>query len=162
MSEQQMNDNTFNRLFIIMIIAMTALTIIIMILASLASSEVNAKLDEVSEAENSPAIAERIAPVGTFNAETVTAAPVEDVVLSGEEAYSSCAACHGQGVAGAPQVGVAELWTARIAQGIDTLYDHAINGYTGSAGLMPAKGGNMALTDDSVKAAVDYMLEQSQ
>lgn len=157
-----MNDSTFGRLFIIMIIAMTVLTVAIMILASLASSEVNAKLDEVTELDNSPSLSERIAPVGEFNADTVAAVAVEAVVLGGEEAYTSCAICHAQGIAGAPQVGVADVWTARIAQGMDVLYDHAINGYTGTAGLMPAKGGNMALLDESVKAAVDYMVEQSK
>lgn len=162
MSQEQMNDATFGRLFIIMLVSMIIVTVLIMIIAAVASSEVNAKLDKVAEIENSPAIYERIAPVGNFNAETVAAAPVSDVVLTGEEAYSTCAACHGQGIAGAPQVGVADVWTARIAQGSDVLYDHAINGYTGPDGLMPAKGGNMALSDDSVRAAVDYMVEQSQ
>lgn len=157
-----MNDSTFGRLFIIMIIAMTVLTIIIMILASIASSEVNAKLDEVSEIENSPSLSERIAPVGAFNAETAAAVVVEAVVLSGEEAYTSCAVCHDQGIAGAPQIGVADVWAARIEQGMDILYDHAINGYTGEAGLMPAKGGNMALLDESVQNAVDYMVEKSK
>lgn len=157
-----MNDSTFGRLFIIMIIAMTVLTIVIMILASLASSDVNAKLNEVSEIENSNSISQRIAPVGAFNAVTTAAVIAEPVVLTGKDAYVSCAACHAQGIAGAPLVGSADAWTARIAQGMDILYDHAINGYTGVDGLMPAKGGNMALLDESVRAAVDYMVEQSK
>jgi len=45
---------------------------------------------------------------------------------------------------------------------MDTLYQHAIEGYTGEAGIMPAKGGNLALSDDNVRAAVDYMVEQAQ
>ncbi len=49
----------------------------------------------------------------------------------------------------------------RSAQGRDTLYQHAIEGFTGEAGLMPAKGGNLSLDDEDVKAAVDYMLGQS-
>ena len=57
----------------------------------------------------------------------------------------------------------AAAWAPRIEQGNDTLYEHAINGYTGSAGLpMPAKGGNQNLSDDDVKAAVDYMVANSQ
>ena len=163
MSEEQMNDSTFGRLFILMLAAMTAMTAIIMVLASFAASDVNARLDERSEVENSDAIAARISPVGQFAAETAAAAPIAlAVVLSGEEAYAGCAACHGAGIAGAPAVGNAAAWTARIAQGVDTLYDHAINGYQGAAGMMPAKGGNMALADDSVKAAVDYMVEKSR
>ena len=74
----------------------------------------------------------------------------------------SCTACHESGIAGAPRVGQIDAWSARIAQGMDILYDHAINGYTGKDGLMPAKGGNMALLDESVKAAVDFMVEKSQ
>ena len=162
MSDEQMNDSTFGRLFIIMILAMTVLAIFLAVLAAGASSDVNARLDERSDQENSASVAERLAPVGEFavgEAASVVAAPV---ILSGEEAYASCTACHAQGIAGAPQVGANDVWTARIAQGIDTLYDHAINGYTGSAGFMPAKGGNASLSDESVKAAVDYMLEKSQ
>ena len=49
-----------------------------------------------------------------------------------------------------------------IAQGMDVLKDHAINGYTGSAGYMPAKGGRVDLSDDEVAAAVDYMVAESQ
>ena len=162
MSEEHMNDSTFWRLFIIMIIAMTVITAIIMVIASMASSDVNTRLDERSEIENSNSIAERIAPVGQFAANTVAAAPKQEVILTGVEAYSSCAACHDAGIAGAPQIGVASAWADRITKGIDTLYENAINGFTGDAGYMPAKGGNTLLSDASVKAAVDYMLEQSE
>ncbi|NNC98718.1 MAG: cytochrome c5 family protein [Gammaproteobacteria bacterium] len=135
-----------------------------MVLASFAASDVNTRLDERNQIENSGAIKERIAPVGSFSAETAAAVPVvvAAVPLSGEQAYASCAACHAAGIAGAPAVGDPDAWTARIEQGLDTLYDHAINGYQGSAGMMPAKGGNIALSDESVKAAVDYMLEKSR
>jgi len=165
MSEEQMNDSTFSRLFIVMIISISVLSAVLMVLASVASSDVNARLDLQNEAENSDAIASRIKPVGQFSAESAVVAeavPVETVTLSGEQAYASCAACHAQGIAGAPQVGSSEAWTARIKQGIDILYDRAINGYTGATGFMPAKGGNIALSDDSVKAAVDYMVDQSK
>ena len=158
MSEEQMNDSTFGRLFIIMVVVMTVLTAIIMVLASLAASDVNAKLDERAAIENSNAIKNRIAPVGSFSAESsgvvAVAAPV---TLSGEEAYASCGACHDAGIAGAPAFADAAAWTDRISKGLDTLYSNAINGYQGSAGYMPPKGGNAALSDESVKAAVDYM-----
>lgn len=163
MSDEQMNDQTFGRLFIIMILAMSVLTVLLMYLASFASDDVNTRLDERNAVENSDALADRIAPVGTFSADA-TAAPVvvEPVVLVGEEAYASCAACHAAGIAGAPTTGDAGAWSSRIPQGIATLYEHAINGYQGDAGYMPAKGGNLALSDEAVKAAVDYMLEQVQ
>lgn len=77
---------------------------------------------------------------------------------SGEDIYnSSCIACHGIGIAGAPKVGDPEAWAPRIKQGLPTLYDHAINGYQGDSGMMPPKGGAMNLSDDDVKAAVDFM-----
>ncbi|MCH8896619.1 MAG: cytochrome c5 family protein, partial [Proteobacteria bacterium] len=77
---------------------------------------------------------------------------------SGEDISNpSCVACHGIGIAGAPKVGDHDAWAPRIDQGLPTLYDHAINGYQGDTGMMPPKGGAMSLSDDDVKAAVDYM-----
>lgn len=159
MSEEQMNDSTFNRLFIIMILAMTVLTVVIMVLASFASSDVNDKLQAQSDAENTDAVAERLAPVGTFSATTVAAStePVVVADLTGADAYAPCAACHASGAAGAPIVGDAAVWAERLTKGTETLYSNAINGI----GAMPAKGG-LNLSDNTVKAAVDYMLEQSQ
>lgn len=162
MSEEHMNDSTFSRLFIIMIIAMSILTISLMVLASSAASDVNSKLDERSELENSDAIADRVAPVGSFSAESTVAIAVVEEVLTGEQAYASCAACHAAGIAGAPQLGSADAWNDRIAKGKETLYQNAINGFTGEAGYMPAKGGNLALSDESVKAAVDHMVSKVQ
>lgn len=163
MSEEQMNDSKFSRLFIIMIIVMTIMTAIIMVLASLASSGVNEKIDARSAIENTNSLAERISPVGTFAAVTAEpAAPAAPVILTGEEAYTSCAACHGAGIAGAPLFGDKALWSDRIAKGIETLYSNAIQGFQGQAGYMPAKGGNTALSDESVKAAVDYMVNAAK
>jgi cytochrome c5 len=69
-----------------------------------------------------------------------------------------CTGCHTAGVAKAPKLLKSE-WSARIAQGVDTLHKHAIEGYTGpDGGVMPAKGGNPALSDEQVKATVDWML----
>lgn len=101
-----------------------------------------------------PAVAVAAAPA----ASTAAAAPT-----SGDEVYASaCAACHGAGIAGAPKIGDAAAWGARIAQGIDTLSTHAIDGYQGSAGYMPAKGGRPDLSDDAVRAAVQHMVDNSQ
>ena len=160
MSDQSMSDARFGRLFILMIVAMTVLTVIIVVLAIFASADVNQKLDERSEIENSQAVADRLVPVGAFAAgepaAEVAAAPV---ILSGEEAYASCGACHDAGVAGAPAFGVVAAWSDRLGKDIETIYSNAINGYQGNAGYMPAKGGNSSLSDESVKAAVDYMLD---
>ena len=74
----------------------------------------------------------------------------------------ACNVCHGAGIAGAPVTGDAGAWTDRIAQGMSTLNKHAIEGYVGKNGVMPAKGGNMALSDDEVANAVAFMVESSQ
>jgi len=71
---------------------------------------------------------------------------------------ANCAACHGAGVAGAPKVGDKAAWAPRIAQGVNVLYTHAIGGFQGKSGVMPPKGGNLALPDADIKAAVDFMV----
>jgi cytochrome c5 len=126
-------------------------------------------------AEYQGAVAERIRPFGDVympGEEGASAAPVAQTVsepepvaaaLSGPQVYNNaCLACHGAGIGGAPVLGDADAWAPRIAQGIDVLRDHAINGYQGSAGYMPAKGGRTDLSDDEVANAVDYMVSESQ
>lgn len=82
-----------------------------------------------------------------------------DGTLDGDVIYSKlCSACHGTGAGGAPTLDHAH-WDARIAQGMETMVRHAIDGYTGSAGLMPARGGNPALTDEQVEASVKWMID---
>jgi cytochrome c oxidase subunit 2 len=79
--------------------------------------------------------------------------------VDGKKTYEGlCAACHGAGIAGAPKVGDKAAWTARIAQGDATLAKHAIEGIR----AMPAKGGNPALSDAEVKAAVEHMVGLSK
>ena len=81
----------------------------------------------------------------------------------GEAVYNSgCLACHMPGVAGAPKLGDKDSRVARIAQGMEVMYENAINGFQGQTGMMPAKGGFVHLSDDDIKAAVDYMVTQSQ
>jgi cytochrome c5 len=69
---------------------------------------------------------------------------------------AACAACHATGIAGAPKFGDKAAWAPRVKQGSALLYEHALKGFQGKAGMMPAKGGSSA-SDDEVKAAVDYM-----
>ncbi|MGH1426440.1 MAG: c-type cytochrome [Arenicella sp.] len=160
MSEQPMSDNKFSRNFIGMIIAMTVLTAILMVLATINAGEVNERLRAEKDAERTPSIVEQIAPIGKVAIGTVANAVPEAQAqeVSGETVYNAaCVACHSSGVAGAPIVGKAEQWTARLGKGQDTLYDSAINGL----GAMPARGGQ-SLSDDEVKAAVDYMVQASQ
>lgn len=90
----------------------------------------------------------------------VAAAPVN---AAGESIYKkTCALCHAANVAGAPKPGDKADWEPRIAQGDEILYKHAIEGFTGAKGMMPPRGGGASLTDDEVKAAVDYMVTMSK
>ncbi|QOR37173.1 cytochrome c5 family protein [Billgrantia diversa] len=74
----------------------------------------------------------------------------------GEAVYNqACMACHMTGAAGAPIRGDEAAWAPRVEKGIDTLYTHAIEGFN----AMPPKGGQMGLSDEEVKAAVDFMVE---
>ncbi|GAB3738788.1 c-type cytochrome [Silanimonas algicola] len=82
--------------------------------------------------------------------------------LDGAVIYQNlCSACHSNGAGGAPAP-TAEAWAPRIAQGRDTLLKHAIEGFQGAAGIMPARGGNARLTDEQMAASVDYMINKYQ
>lgn len=78
-------------------------------------------------------------------------------LAAGEAAYkASCFACHDYGVAGAPKLGDAAAWEARIATGYDTMLKTALNG----KGAMPAKGGAAHLSDIEVGNVVAFMMEK--
>ena len=115
-------------------------------------------------------IIDRVKPVGhlVILKESEAAAPAAEAVPAMETAPATadagkatydiaCFACHGTGAAGAPILGNKEVWAPRVGKGIDTLYSNAINGIN----AMPPKGGAMSLTDEQVKAVVDYMVGQS-
>jgi len=83
--------------------------------------------------------------------------------MSGEEVYNTaCSACHAAGIAGAPKFGDAAAWAPRVGQGMDTMVSHAINGFQGKAGYMPPKGGRTDLSDEAVRSAVEYMVNNSK
>lgn len=121
------------------------------------------------------AINERIEPVGHVvlagseelaAARAAPAATPERVatVLTGPQVFNeACFACHAApGVGGAPVVGDAAAWSDRVAQGMDTLTQHALQGYQGNSGFMPAKGGRGDLSDEEIIAAIQYMVDQLQ
>lgn len=113
-------------------------------------------------AAKAAAAAPAAAPAAPAQAAAPAPAPAAAGKADGKKIYdAACAACHGAGVAGAPKVGDKAAWAPRIKQGNDTLYSHAIKGFQGKAGMMPAKGGSSA-SDDEVKAAVDYMVSSSK
>jgi cytochrome c5 len=85
------------------------------------------------------------------------------VPKTGKELFETvCTSCHGAGIAGAPKAGDKSAWAPRIAEGKATLYQHALNGFTGKSGVMPPKGGRTDLPDDLVKQGVDYMVSLAQ
>ncbi len=95
----------------------------------------------------------RIQPVAKF--ELAKAAPVASGPKDGATIYNTvCGACHNTGAAGAPKVDDKAAWAPRVAQGKDALYKSALNGKN----AMPAKGGAGDLSDDEIKATVDYIL----
>ncbi len=81
------------------------------------------------------------------------------LTLGREIWLNTCKGCHALGIAGSPAVTDKAAWQSRLKQGKATLYEHAINGFFGPEYTeMPARGGNQNLSDEQVKAAVDYML----
>lgn len=173
------------KMAIAVVIGAVGLVIGIVLLASFAVG--SHRVGETENKANTPeAISKRIAPVTTLVVEAskvsapspapavATKASVSPVAMAaipapvpqavsaaapagGEVIYkASCLACHATGVAGAPKTGDKAAWGARIGKGKPTLYDHALKGFNG----MPAKGGNGALADADVKAAVDYLVAQ--
>ena len=117
---------------------------------------------------------QRIAPAGEVYAGTTgaaaqaSAAAAAAAAAAAQVAYGGttdgsviynnlCTGCHTSGAGGAPTLTAAGMGS-RSGKGVDTLYKHAIEGFTGTAGVMPAKGGNPSLTDEQVKATVDWMM----
>ena len=91
------------------------------------------------------------------------ATPTTPPAADGKQVYDAgCVACHGAGIAGAPRVGDSDAWADRIGTGLENMVANAINGFQGSQGMMPAKGGNPSLSDEEIEAAVEYMVAESQ
>ena len=111
----------------------------------------------VAGADNS-AVAIEAPPAPAGETQAVAAAPAD-----GKSTFeSACAVCHGAGIAGAPKVGDKAAWAPRIAQGMPTLEKHAIGGFQGKSGVMPAKGGHVELSDELIRATVAHMVELSR
>ena len=135
------------------------------------------RIDRNSVEMSESAVSERVKPVGRVAladepAGTSSAAPTPPSAgapaaaaaappgkADGGKVYQTvCAMCHGAGLMGSPKFGDAAAWKSRAAQGLPTLHEHAIKGIR----TMPAKGGNPALSDAEVSAAVDYMVGHSK
>jgi cytochrome c5 len=159
-----MTDRAFLKHFSGLVVILAALAVLLFAVAQVVGKK--------PAAEDAKAVAERIKPVGEVyvaNATPAKANPVLDAIVPAANAAGDgkslfnqvCQACHAAGVAGAPKFGDKKAWAPRIAQGIDTLYTHALNGFQGKTGVMPPKGGSAA-PDAQVKAAVDYMVNAAK
>jgi cytochrome c5 len=117
------------------------------------------------------AVTERIRPVGSVEFGTggvakgaakgsqVAAAGKKAGPMDGKTVYEkTCSVCHTAGVAGAPKPGDKAAWAPRLKQGMPALVQAVIKG----KGAMPPKGGNAALSDAEVRAAVDFVVSQSK
>jgi len=160
------HDKKFFDTFMLVLGILIGIAVVLYVLARMVASDT-----QEAEVQASPemrrAINERIAPIAkvalagednsALEPPKQAAGPQPD--LGGEEVFNqACVACHGAGVAGAPKIGDAAAWGPRVAKGAATLHKHAIEGFQGQAGFMPAKGGATTLSDKSVMNAVDYMV----
>jgi cytochrome c5 len=172
-------DTHFINVFSLVIGLLVAVAIALFALARIVGGETQAKqvLEDASYVRN---VEQRIAPLAkeavsgqdntalaikadASSAQAGGAAGTAEMPKTGEALFQqTCSACHGAGIAGAPKAGDKGAWDPRIAKGMPALYDHALKGFQGSAGVMPAKGGRTDAPDDLVKQAVDYMVHMAK
>jgi cytochrome c5 len=145
------------------LVPILAIVMIIQLVVSRPSADPNAMTPE--------AVAARIQPVGRVEfgeggvapAQAAAAQPqaggAKPQALDGKGVYEqTCVACHAQSVAGSPKLGDKAAWAPRLKTGLDALVQSALKG----KGAMPPKGGNAALTEAQVRAAVEFMVSQSK
>jgi cytochrome c5 len=167
-------DTHFFNVFSMVIGLLVAIAIALFALARVVASETQDK-QVVEDADYVKNVEQRVAPfaqvavAGQDNTALAikpdagstaqAGAGTAELPKTGEALFQqTCSACHGAGIAGAPKAGDKAAWGPRIAKGTPTLYDHALHGFQGSSGVMPAKGGRTDAPDDLVKQAVDYMV----
>jgi len=144
---------TPKQLITAVILAFTVPVIIILLLVNLVTSA--NKIGVGSDVMHPEAIALRIKPVAGF---TLVDANAPKLARTGQQVYeSTCSACHGAGIAGAPKFGDTAMWAPLIATGLDAMLNIALEG----KGAMPARGGNPGLSDFELERAVVYMANQS-
>ncbi|HEX2198009.1 MAG TPA: c-type cytochrome [Burkholderiales bacterium] len=154
---------TPKQLIVVVLLAFVVPVILILMLVQLATSGPSAEPNVL----NPDAVAARIQPVGRWDpgaapppvAQAPAQAAGKPAAMDAKAVYSqTCAACHQVSVAGSPPLGDKAAWAPRIQQGMDVLVQSVLKG----KGAMPPKGGNAALTDAQVRAAVEFMVSQSK
>ena len=165
---------TPKQLVIVVVLAFAVPITLIVMLVQLVTSGRDLPASHPGMSEE--AVAQRLRPVGevvidpsqpaptSAPAAIATAAPIPGAKSAaagapaagkGKSVYdATCNACHGAGVAGAPKLGDKAQWAPRLKAGMNTLYASSLKGKN----AMPPKGGNLALSDADVSAAVDYMV----
>ncbi|HXN10925.1 MAG TPA: c-type cytochrome [Steroidobacteraceae bacterium] len=169
------HDSHFINIFSLVIGILVAIALILLALARSVAARTQ-EVDVYSDASYVASVEARVAPfaheavAGQDNSALAIQAPAGAgpavalaVPKNGMELFQAvCSACHAAGLAGAPKAGDKSAWSPRIAQGKATLYQHALGGFNGKAGVMPAKGGRTDLPDDLIKQGVDYMVSLAQ
>lgn len=165
----------FLKRFSMVIVFLAILTLSLILFASYLNSKQQRDVDPGVQQR----VLARISPVGqVYAGATGAAAQAEAIKAAAAAATASvayggtldgsvifgnlCTGCHTSGAGGAPKLDAAGIGARMAEQGLDMLISNAIKGYQGNAGVMPAKGGNPALTDDQVKATVEWMVSQSK
>ncbi|MBN9402482.1 MAG: cytochrome c5 family protein, partial [Burkholderiales bacterium] len=144
---------TPRQLLITVILAFLIPIAVIILLVNLVGASI--RTGAGSDGQSEEAIARRIQPVAGFK---LVDADAPKVLKTGEQVFqSTCSACHGTGVAGAPKFGDKDAWAKYIKQGYEELVKNAIHGIN----AMPPKGGNASLDDFEVARAVVYMTNHS-
>ena len=163
------HDKHFYDSFMVVLGLLVAVAVVLIVLARMFASDTQVAYMKDSE-QAKLATDERLAPFAKLAVSgkdnSALEAPKGETEaladLSGDQVFQqACNACHGPGLAGAPKYGDKGQWSARIAQGMPTLYKHALEGFQGKAGFMPPRGG-ATVSDKSVTNAVDYMVAGSK
>lgn len=159
------DDRAFARTFSAILIGLIIFTAVIIVLARSLTSHPDPSTNPsklvLTEKRIGPIAAVRVGAAGQEEIAAaqqvqVAAAPAADVAVDGSQVYNSvCTACHAAGVAGAPMIG-SDMLAQRLAdKGVDGLVGSVINGL----GVMPPRGGRPDLTDEQLRAAVEFMLQ---
>ena len=158
------HDQVFVRTFLVVLGSLVAFTVVIMAIAAIITDDpaegsyeeqraqrIQDNTQPVFQVVTDPDAVQQVAMADTAGGDSGPA-------KSGPEVYSGlCAGCHDAGVAGAPKADDSGAWQARYEKGLETLYQHSINGFN----AMPAKGGDPSLSDEEVEAAVRHMLGEA-
>lgn len=144
------NQNSSRTIMMVTVAVAIVLTLIIWPLSMLGKGDVSSGSSDEAEL--------RVQPVARVEMQKAVAVS-DGKPRDGATVYNTiCTACHAAGLAGAPKTGDKAAWAPRIATGPEALLKSAINGKN----AMPPRGGGADLSDDEIKAAVEYLIGQSK